>query len=146
MMSRHDSDYSSYDFTTNYDLKTKLGAGAFSDVWLCVKRNNGKEMAAKILKKAYGSSEVNVAMLNAISEVKIAKTVGNHPFLLMVEGAYFNRECDKIVIVTELMTKTLFDVIKDKEFSLTQFRIKIYTYQMLEGIYCTKTLVIKINN
>lgn len=131
-MSRN-SDFSSYDFTTNYDLKTKIGAGTFSEVWLCVKRDNGKEMAAKILKKDYGSSKVNVTTLNSISEVKIAKTVGDHPFLLMMVGAYFAKEYGKIVLVSELMKRSLFDIIKNGGYSLSRFRIKIYTYQMLEG-------------
>jgi renal tumor antigen len=116
----------------NYDMKTQIGAGTFSDVWLCVKRDNGKEMAAKILKKGFRSSKVNVTTLNNIAEVKIAKTVENHPFLLMMVGAYFYKECGKIVLVSELMKKSLFDIIRSG-CSLSLFRIKIYTYQMLEG-------------
>lgn len=144
----HDGDCSTYDFSTNYDIKSKIGSGAFSDVWLCVKRDDGKEMAAKILKKNYGSSQVDAATLNAISEVKTAKTVGNHPCLLTMIGAYNYKECGKIVLVTELMKKSLFDVIKDGGgCSLSRFRIKMYTYQMLEGtLHENVILTILCNN
>ena len=43
---------SSYDFSDNYDLKEKLGKGAFGTVKRCVRRSTGEEFAAKIISTA----------------------------------------------------------------------------------------------
>uniref|UniRef100_A0A2S2R103 MAPK/MAK/MRK overlapping kinase n=1 Tax=Sipha flava TaxID=143950 RepID=A0A2S2R103_9HEMI len=124
---------SSNDFSADYELIHKIGEGSFSDVWLCIDQNNGKKLAAKILKKDFGKS-VNAATLNEISEVKVARLVGNHPFLLMVEGVYHQQEYGKIVLFTELMKKSLYDMISEGECPFSAYTIKSYTYQMLEGL------------
>ena len=43
---------SSYDFSDNYDLKEKLGKGAFGTVKRCVRKSTGEEFAAKIISTA----------------------------------------------------------------------------------------------
>lgn len=123
---------SSNDFSADYELLHKIGEGSFSDVWLCIDQSNGKKLAAKILKKNFGKS-VDASTLNDISEVKVARLVGNHPFLLMVEGVYHQQEFGKIVLFTELMKKSLHNVIEEGEYPLSGYTIKSYTYQMLEG-------------
>lgn len=121
-----------YNFRTEFDLKKKIGEGTFSDVWLCVKRNSGREYAAKILKKNYGH-KVDDDTWNAISEVNVSKSVGKHPFLLMLESSYHEEETGKIILVSELMKKSLYDIIENGECPLSDYRIKTYMYQMLEG-------------
>lgn len=123
---------SSTDFSVNYELIKKIGEGSFSNVWLCVNRNNGKELAAKILKKNFGKS-VNATTLDDISEIRVARLVGKHPFLLMVEGVYHRQETGEIILFTELMKKSFYDLIKNGECPLLGNRMKSYTYQMLEG-------------
>ena len=39
----------SHDFSDNYDLKEKLGKGAFGTVKRCVRKSTGEEFAAKII-------------------------------------------------------------------------------------------------
>ncbi|KAE9544145.1 hypothetical protein AGLY_001834 [Aphis glycines] len=123
----------SNNFRTEFDLKKKIGEGTFSDVWLCVQRNSGREYAAKILKKNYGH-KVDDDTWNAISEVNVSKSVGKHPFLLMLESAYHEEETGKIILVSELMKKSLYDIIENGECPLSDYRIKTYMYQMLEGL------------
>ncbi|KAL4105214.1 hypothetical protein QTP88_020479 [Uroleucon formosanum] len=120
-------------FYSEFDLKEKIGKGTFSDVWLCVQRNNGREYAAKVLKKNYGHT-VDADKWNAISEINVSNSVGNHPFLLMLKSAYHDKENGKIILVTELMKKSLYDIIENGECPLSEYRIKTYMYQMLEGL------------
>ncbi|CAI6357632.1 unnamed protein product [Macrosiphum euphorbiae] len=120
-------------FYSEFDLKEKIGEGSFSDVWLCVQRNNGREYAAKVLKKDYGHT-VDADKWNAISEVNVSNSVGKHPFLLMLKSAYHDKEKGQIILVTELMKKSLYDIIENGECPLSEYRIKTYVYQMLEGL------------
>ena len=48
---------SSYDFSDNYDLKEKLGKGAFGTVKRCVRRSTGEEFAVKIMDVADQESQ-----------------------------------------------------------------------------------------
>lgn len=121
------------DFSVDYDLKNKLGEGSFSEVWLCVRRNTGEELAAKILKKKYGRT-INTDTWHTISEVLVAKSIEKHPFLLTMEGAYHEIESGKVILITELMKKSLYDIIEGSQSPIPDFRIKCYMYQMLEGI------------
>lgn len=129
------------DFVSEYDLISKIGEGTFSDVWLCVERNSGQNLAAKILKKKYGT-KVNADAWKAISEVSVSKLFGKHPFLLIIEKAYHETDTGKIILITELMNRSLYDVINNGECPLSDCRIKTYMYQMLEGKYrrCTTRL------
>ncbi|XP_060848458.1 MAPK/MAK/MRK overlapping kinase-like [Rhopalosiphum padi] len=120
-------------FNTEFDLKKKIGEGTFSDVWLCVQRNNKREYAAKVLKKNYGCT-VDADTWNSISEVNVSNSVGKHPFLIMLEAAYHEKETGKIILVSELMKKSLYDIIENGECPLSDNRIKTYMYQMLEGL------------
>lgn len=126
----------SQSFSVDYDLKNKIGQGTFSEVWLCVQRNSGQEFAAKILKKNYGDT-MDKAKWDNISEVNVLHSVGHHPFLLMMEEAYHERETGKIILITELMKKSLYDIIEEGECPLSDYRVKTYMYQMLEGRYFT---------
>lgn len=120
-------------FATDYDVKHKIGEGMFSTVWLCVQRDNGQEYAAKILKNNFGST-VNADDWDSISELKVAKSVLNHPFLLILERCYHERsEPGRVIMVSELMKKSLYNVIEAGECPLPGNRIKSYTYQLLEG-------------
>ncbi|XP_025191092.1 MAPK/MAK/MRK overlapping kinase-like [Melanaphis sacchari] len=123
----------SNNFSTEFDLKKKIGEGSFSDVWLCVQRNSGREYAAKILKKNYGH-KVDAEIWNTISEVNVLSSLRKHPFLLMLEDAYHEKETGKIILVSELMKKSLYDIIENRECPLSDYRIKTYMYQMLEGL------------
>lgn len=121
------------DFATDYDVKHKIGEGMFSNVWLCVQRDNGQEYAAKILKNNYGST-MNADDWNSIIELNVAKTVLKHPFLLMLERCYHERSGPgRVIMVSELMKRSLYDVIEAGECPLPANRIKSYTYQLLEG-------------
>jgi len=120
-------------FYSEFDLNKKIGEGSFSEVWLCVQRSNGREYAAKILKKNYGYS-VDAETWNAVSEVNVSNSLENHPFLLMLKSAYHEKENGKIILVSELMKKSLYDIIENGECPLSEYRIKTYMYQMLEGI------------
>lgn len=121
------------DFGTVYDLIRQIGEGMFSDVWLCVRRHNGRKYAAKILKKNYGNF-MGADDWNSIAEVNVAKSVLNHPFLLMAERCYHERlGPGRIILVTELMKKSLYDVIVARESPLPENRIKPYMYQLLQG-------------
>lgn len=122
------------DFCADYDLKDKLGEGVFSDVWLCVHRRNEKKFAAKILKKRYEWTS-NTVQWNTISEVMVASSLEKHPFLLTMEAVYHIIECGKIILITELMEKSLYDVIEESQCPVPDSRIKSYMYQMLEGTY-----------
>jgi len=98
-----------------------------------VRRKDGQELAAKILKKNYGKT-VNSETWNAISEVNVANSVEKHPFLLTMQGAFHEEGTGKVIFVTELMTKSLCDIIEEGHCPLLDHRIKTYMYQMLEGI------------
>lgn len=121
-----------HDFSIEYDLKYKIGEGAFSDVWLCIERYNGQEYAAKILKKKYGSTMCEDKW-NEMSEVNITRSILKHPFLLMMDKGYYETGMNRVILLSELMKKSLFDVIKAGECPLSEFRIKTYMYQILEG-------------
>lgn len=116
-------------FSAHYDLKAKIGEGTFAEVWWCTRRDTGQEAAAKVLKKNYGKN----TEWSTISEVTVAKSVGKHPFLLTTESAYFDHGTGKIILVTELMKKSLYDLITEGTCPLPDNRIKTYMYQMLEG-------------
>jgi len=122
-----------YNFSNDFDLKDKLGEGSFSEVWLCVRRSDGAELAAKILKKHYGRA-MDTAAWTTISEVTVATSIGKHPYLLTMEEVYHDVESGKVILVTELMKKSLYDVIDSGQCVMTDARIKCYMYQMLEGI------------
>lgn len=123
---------SSNDFSADYALIKKIGEGSFSDVWLCVNQNDGKQLTAKILKRDFDKT-ANANTLSDVSEVRVARVVGRHPFLRMVEGVYHQQNNGKIVLFAELMRRSLRDVIEDDELPLSACRLKSYTYQMLEG-------------
>lgn len=124
-------------FSTDYELKKKIGEGTFSDVWLCIRRKNKRELAAKVLKKKY-ELNTNADTWNDISEVTVAKSVGKHPFLLNLECAYFDNSTGRVILVNELMKKSLFDIIEEGRCPLPDYRIKTYMYQILEGRYALK--------
>lgn len=120
-------------FSVDYEFMNKIGEGTFSDVWLCVHRNTKHEAAAKVLKDTY-ERNVYEKNWNAISEVNImTKSIGNHPFLMAMENVYYDYDSGKVVLVMELMKKSLFDIIEEGMCPLSDFRIKTYMYQMLEG-------------
>lgn len=118
----------------------KLGEGTFSDVWLCVDRNNGREYAVKILKKKYGHY-VNENTWEDISELIVANVVEKHPYLLSMENAFHEQETGSIYLITELMKRSLYDLLQASRGPLSDDRVKIYMYQLLEGI-----TVIKLRN
>ncbi|VVC42303.1 Protein kinase domain,Protein kinase-like domain,Protein kinase, ATP binding site,Serine/threonine- [Cinara cedri] len=130
---RHFNSRSIDDFAIDFDLKSKIGEGAFSEVWLCIQRDNEKEYAAKILKKNYGKTMDEDAW-NDISEVNILKSILPHPFLLMMDMCYHETGLGRVILISELMKKSLYDVIEAGECPLSDFRIKTYIYQMLEGL------------
>lgn len=127
---------SSHSFSVDYEVKNKIGEGTFSEVWLCVQRNSGQEFAAKILKKNYGET-IDATMWDDISEVNVLNAVGHHPFLLKMVEAHHERQTGRIILITELMKKSLYDIIEVGECPLSDYRVKIYMYQMLEGRYIT---------
>lgn len=127
-------------FADDYDLKEKIGEGTFSDVFLCVQRTTEQQLAAKILKKDYGKN-LDEVKWNSINEVNIANSVEKHPFLLFMEAAYHDSATGKVILVSELMKRSLFDIIENKCI-LSDYRIKTYMYQMLEGRYC---MFVKLN-
>lgn len=125
-------------FSEDYDLKEKIGEGTFSNVWLCVRRISGQKAAAKVLKNNYEHT-VFEDTWNDISEINVADLLQKHPFLLMVEKAYYEKQ--KIILITELMKKSLYDILKEaKGCPLPEHRIKTYMYQMLEGKYCVSVI------
>lgn len=128
---------SSFEFSVDYELQAKIGEGTFSDVWMCVRRNNRQELAAKILKKNYGQT-LDPDTWNAIGEVNVTNSVENHPFLLMMQGAFHEKDTGKVILFAELMKRSLYDIIEAGECPLPNYRIKTYMYQMLEGMqrYC----------
>lgn len=121
------------DFTTDFDLKSKIGEGTFSEVWLCIQRDNKKEYAAKILKKNFGKTMDEDAW-NDISEVNILQSILPHPFLLMMDRGYHETGQGRVILISELMKRSLYDVIEAGECPLSDYRIKTYIYQMLEGM------------
>ncbi|KAL5239270.1 hypothetical protein ACI65C_006680 [Semiaphis heraclei] len=123
----------SNNFYSEFDLKKKIGEGTFSEVWLCVQRNNEREYAAKVLKKKYGNT-IDTDTWTSISELNVSFSLEKHPFLIMIESAYHEKETGKIILVSELMKKSLYDIIENGECPLSEFRIKTYMYQMLEGL------------
>lgn len=123
---------SSAEFSAEFSMRTLIGEGTFSEVWSCVRRNNGRKFAAKILKMNYGP-RMNADAWSDISEVNVSNSVKKHPFLLLIEEAYHDRNTGKVILVTELMNKSLYDIIEDGECPLPEYRVKIYMYQMLEG-------------
>ncbi|XP_008179165.1 MAPK/MAK/MRK overlapping kinase-like [Acyrthosiphon pisum] len=127
LSSRDDSN----NFYSEFDLKKIIGEGTFSVVWLCVQRSSGREFAAKILKEKY---EYDSDAVDALSEVNVLNSVGKHPFLIMLEMAYHDKENAEVILVTELMKKSLYDIIENGECPLLEYRIKTYMYQMLEGL------------
>lgn len=126
-------------FSVDYDLKDKIGEGAFSDVWSCVQRSNGQLAAAKVLKNDYKNTMTD-ATWNSISEINVANSLKNHPFLLTLKKAYYDDKLGRVTLVTELMKKSLFDIIEEKKCPLPEFQIKSYMYQMLEGRYIFLTI------
>lgn len=121
------------DFASDYKIKYQISEGNFSYVWMCVQRDNGHKYAAKILKKSYGNS-VNMDDWKNIAEVKVARSFLKHPFLLMLERVY--HECSepgRVIMVSDMMNRTLYDVIGAGECPLQEKRVKSYTYQLLEG-------------
>jgi len=123
-------------FYSEFDLKKIIGEGTFSVVWLCVQRSSGQEYAAKVLKEKYeyNIDAVDADKCNALSEVNVLNWMGKHPFLIMLKRAYHDKENGEVILVTELMKKSLYDVIESGECPLLEYRIKTYMYQMLEGI------------
>lgn len=118
-------------FDHDYELINEIGSGSFSEVWSCVQLATGQKYAAKILKADYRTT-MDSAAWNVITEVYVVNSIVKHPFLLTPEVAYHELELGKVILITELMSKTLYDIIKDK-CVLTDYQIKIYAYQMLEG-------------
>lgn len=121
----------SNNFTDDYDLKYKIGEGTFSDVWSCVQRITGQELAAKILKMEY-QQPFDATSWKSINEVNFANSVENHPFLLMMKAAYYVPDTGKVILVSELMHRSLYSIIENKCI-LTHYKIKTYMFQMLEG-------------
>lgn len=123
---------SGHSFSVDYDVKDQIGGGTFSNVYLCVHRSSKKEFAAKILIKNYRDI-MDTTAWDGISEVNVLNAVGHHPFLLRLVEVYHERETGRIIMVTELMKKSLYDIIEAGECPLSDYRVKTYMYQMLEG-------------
>lgn len=119
-------------FSAGHELRKKIGEGSFSEVWLCVRRATGQEFAAKVLRQTYGKT-VDADAWNDIFEVRVANAVDRHPFLLTVEEAFHETDTGRVILFTELMKRSLFDVIAAGECPLSEYRIKAHVYQMLEG-------------
>lgn len=121
-------------FADDYELKDNIGEGTFSEVRLCVQRTTGRQFAAKILKKDYHKT-LDTAAWNSFNEVNITSSLENHPFLLTMKAAYHEPNTGKVILVSELMEKSLYEIIENKCI-LTHYQIKTYMFQMLEGRYC----------
>jgi len=123
-------------FYSEFDLKKIIGEGTFSVVWLCVQRSSGQKYAAKVLKEKYeyDTDAVDADKWNALTEVNVLKSVSKHPFLITLKRTYHEKENGEVILVTELMKKSLYDIIENGECPLSEYRIKTYMYQMLEGM------------
>lgn len=92
-----------------YELKTELGRGAFSIVYLATQRASGQQYAVKVInKKDLGKDyEKNLKM-----EVDILKKV-NHPNIIALKELFDTP--DKLYLIMELVTGgELFDKIVEK--------------------------------
>lgn len=118
-------------FTDDFDLKDHIGEGSFSEVRLCVQRTTGQHFAAKILKMSYQKT-LDAATWHSLNEVNIASSLENHPFLLIMKAAYHDLSTGKVILVSELMQKSLYEIIENKCI-LTNYQMKSYMFQMLEG-------------
>jgi calcium/calmodulin-dependent protein kinase I len=97
------------DIEKAYDLKTELGRGAFSIVYLAVQKASGQQFAVKVInKKDLGKDyEKNLKM-----EVDILKKV-NHPNIIALKELFDTP--DKLYLIMELVTGgELFDKIVEK--------------------------------
>lgn len=125
---------SSTNFFDDYELKHSIGQGAFSDVYLCVRRDNEQQYAAKVLKEDYGRTMDETAW-KTISELNVANAMRKHPFILSIGLAFHEQQTGKIILLSELMNKSLHEVIAEGQCPLSDVRIKEYMYQMLEGTF-----------
>lgn len=121
-------------FSGEFELKKVIGQGAFSDVYLCVRRDDERKYAAKVLKKDYGQTMDETAW-KTVSELNVANSMTKHPFILSIVMAYHEQQSGKVILLTELMSRSLYDIITEGQCPLSDIRIRDYMYQMLEGTY-----------
>lgn len=125
-------------FAERYDLREDLGKGAFSVVKRCIKKDNGQELAVKIINKRRMNQR---DMLKMEKEERICRSL-KHPNIVQLHDSILN-DPQYCYLVFDLVTGgELFDEIVAREF-YSEADASFCMQKILDAIcYCHRKCVI----
>ena len=134
----------------NFDVKRRISAGAFGEVFLVIEKNTGRMCAAKVSLKKIEDNSINETR-NLRREIDIISRL-NHPTVLKFIGFSYTNFLNerKPTIITEFMSNDTLEKMIDLErrgSALNDWddtRKLIIIYSIASAIYIAMVLFIEI--
>eukprot|EP01039_Chlorochromonas_danica_P004616 gene4616-5059_t len=99
-------------FHQNYELREEIGVGSTSKCYRCVRKNDGKEFACKVIDKRQVEMKFSGLLDQFYVEIKVLQAL-NHPNIIKLEDTF--ESPDRIYMVMEWMKGgELFDYVVEK--------------------------------
>ena len=119
-----------------YTVKSKLGWGHFSTVWLADDSLSGEEVALKIVKSASHYTEAAEDEVTILSTIAGAPGAASAPVVRLLDNFYHSGPHGRhVVMVTEVLGSSLLDLIKAHRYKGAPLPIVKYIIrQILEGL------------
>lgn len=110
--------------------ETKLGSGAYKDVWRAYDTNEGIEVAWNVIKL----SRVPPSERKRIkTEVQLLKDI-EHPNIIRYHSSWVNRDREEIVFITEIMSSGSLKEYLTKNPMIRWYAVKSWCRQILAGL------------
>lgn len=118
-------------FINHYTFESKIGEGAFSEVFKVKKKSTREYFAAKCLTKQFQS----IQEVNEYGELKILQKLQFHPNVTHLIDYVYESNCSRLTLIFNLMEMSLYDFIKDRKKKLSETRCKNYLFQLGHGLF-----------
>ncbi|XP_070493084.1 MAPK/MAK/MRK overlapping kinase-like [Chironomus tepperi] len=113
-----------------YTFESKIGEGAFSEVFKVKQMSTGQYFAAKRLTRHFENYEE----VEDYTELKVLNKVSSHKNVAWIVDHIYEPDCARLTLIFHLMDYSLYDFIKDRKKTLSETRCKNYLFQLGHGL------------
>ena len=114
----------------NYKLYRQIGRGTFSDVVHGQSLLTGRHVAVKMMKRRYKTKED----VSDIQEVQTLVRLSGNPHIIKLEDVVYDEVTGKLALVFEMMSCSLYDVLKDRKTKYPSDLVDHWMFQLLSGL------------
>ena len=115
---------------SDFRIVSKLGEGAFSEVYKVRSNRDGNFYAVKRLKKRYRSIEE----VNRLPEVLYLKQLQGHANVINFKDLIYDQKNGYVAIVFELMDCNLYEFLEDHKKPFEEDVSLLLIYQLLQSV------------